>query len=464
MAKQPKLNFKIPTATSDQKNTSEYSEVKPNQQEKKMNLAALSKLEAGAINTNNTAFNAKNIPLHKIEYNKMNDYEINPKHVQRLKRSILKNGLIHNLEAVYSEERDKYILTAGECRTTAIKELLEDFKDVNPTVEYEKGSDEALFLKWVYPFSKIGVPCNVKSENDFDEIDAEISLIEANEIVRDTDPAFRMKKIERLKELYQQKGLSSNKATEKIAKEMDMSKRQVIKYQNITKLIPELRKAFENSKITLTEGNNISQLSWEEQYNILELINSEKSTTKEELEAAYKLAKKRDEETELLRKEIEYKNKRLLQLEKEKEEIEKNIEEEANKIVKVIENKKEAEKLIIEEKLKKVSQDKNNTENRISEVEKEKQLIEQQLKQLQDEMQTIKEKNEKKAELTEKELEQIKADYQMELLLKDAFNIMVKVNNKIVTYNKEYGNIKAEKIKNELKRLKETIEIVSKEL
>lgn len=229
----------------------------------------------------NTAFNFKYIKRDKIIFHAKNDYPM--EEIEKLADSILNFGLIHNLEVFYDLENDQYILDSGERRTRAIDYLVEKYKDYpdKDNESYQK------YLHFVAPFEN-GYPCNVKSkyadtdlsETDSDlleQIDAEIRLIIANEETRSKDTQRTKQHVDRLNELYTKRNQTLKKGEKinvnnEIAKQLNISDKQVKNYKDIDKLIPELRKKFEENEVSLKDGANYAKLTEEEQRQILTLI------------------------------------------------------------------------------------------------------------------------------------------------------------------------------------------------
>lgn len=231
----------------------------------------------------NTAFNFKYIKRDKIIFHDKNDYPM--EEIEKLADSILNFGLIHNLEVFYDLENDQYILDSGERRTRAIDYLVDKYKDYSDkdNESYQK------YLRFVAPFEN-GYPCNVKakysdtdlSERDSDlleQIDAEIRLIIANEETRSKDTQRTKQHVDRLNELYTKRNQTLKKGEKinvnnEIAKQLNISDKQVKNYKDIDKLIPELRKKFEENEVSLKDGANYAKLTEDEQRQILAMIDS----------------------------------------------------------------------------------------------------------------------------------------------------------------------------------------------
>lgn len=252
-------------------------------------------------------FDIKYIPRSKIRENKKNHY---PQEVEKLKDSILHFGLQQNLTVVYLEEKDIYVLEAGHTRTRAIDELIKEFENYpNKEDEYYK-----LYQHNIEEYKLKGYPCKVSSvikdgtaydyteDTDLadipeDVIDSEIRLIITNEMSRDRSPATTAANVDRLQKLYQRKNIGKKKqekinVAHQIAQDLDLDKRQVLRYRSLQNLIPELRSEFESHNITLTEGTNYAKLSQDEQEKLLQLLRAGKKATNAELESLIKEKKR----------------------------------------------------------------------------------------------------------------------------------------------------------------------------
>lgn len=229
------------------------------------------------------AFNFKYIPREKLSFSEDNKYPMED--IEKLGNTILRFGLIHNLEVFYEEETDTYIIESGERRTRAIDGLIERFRNAvdSDAEEYQ------LYLKNIKQFADEGYPCNVKrqiltestglteKERLIGQIESKIRLRIANEEVREANVVKTRNVIMELNELYAQLNNLLHRqekvnVNEMVAKEMGISSRQVKNYKATEKLIPELQEMFESSSITLKEGANYAKLSEEEQQQIVTLI------------------------------------------------------------------------------------------------------------------------------------------------------------------------------------------------
>lgn len=297
-------------------------------------------------------FRFKIIPRNRIAFNKDNDY---PQiEIEKLADSILHNGLIHNLEAYYDDETDTYVLESGERRTRAIDYLLERFKsyDADESIEYR------LYLKNIAGYQK-GYPINVKKRpepkddgytNRLNEIDSQLRLIDANEEVRPDDPPAKLKRILVRNKLLEERGkllggekININKS---IAAAEQISERQVQKYKNISKLIPELQEAFQQNNITLAEGDNYSKLSEEEQLVIVDLIKQNHKISMQEFVAIKEKLVEEQKKKEDTLAEIDRKDTLIAELIREKENSSEKLKVSYEKMIQDI--KDEAKKTLSE--------------------------------------------------------------------------------------------------------------------
>lgn len=231
------------------------------------------------------AFDFRFIPRDKLRFYEGNDYA--QENIESLAEKILDMGLIHNLEAFYVLDTDTYTIDSGERRCRALDLLIDRYRDCkNPEDPgYQK------YLRHVKQFEN-GYPCNVRlslGSEDLDMLELRIRHYVANEETRDRDPAKTAKRIEELNTLYALRNSSSKEKVninKKIGEDLGISDRQVKKYKSVQKLIPELRKKFEENEITLSEGSNYASLNTEEQEELLRLINS--GAAKREVEDLYR--------------------------------------------------------------------------------------------------------------------------------------------------------------------------------
>ncbi len=265
------------------------------------------------------AFNFKYIPREKLVFHSDNHYPM--EEIKKLGETILRFGLIHNLEVLYDEETDTYIIESGERRTRAIDELVERFKDAS-----DSDPDYQMYLMNVKQYVDEGYPCNVKRQNPLasekmtekealiSQIESKIRLRLANEEVRNQNPARTQAAVMELADLYSQLNellMRKDKinVNEMVAKEMGLSKSQVKNYKAAEQLIPELKELFENKGITLKESVSYAKLPEEDQLQIVRLI--QEGGNKEELKLLSQ--KLTDMEAEVRKKESE-----LQELENEK--------------------------------------------------------------------------------------------------------------------------------------------------
>lgn len=281
---------------------------------------------------NKALFNFKFIPRTKIVMNKKNEYsQVN---LEKLAASLLRSGLIHNLEGLYDEETDTYILESGERRTRALDSLFEKFQ-TPPDPESEDYSDYILFLKNIkgleqgYPMKvqrKEEIESRDEIQNQLDEIDSELRLQDANIEIRPDTPDERLKNIEKRNNLLKRKNemLPRNNrinVNEAIAEQEGISKRQVQKYNNILSLIPELQEEFKKNNFTLNEGSTYASLSEVDQRHLAVLLGEGKKVSSTEI-------KRLQEQIEESSASLKDKEVQMNILESEKNELLKKSEEE----------------------------------------------------------------------------------------------------------------------------------------
>lgn len=242
-------------------------------------------------------FDIKLVPFDEIEANKLNDYPIIE--IDELAEEIKVYGLLEPLGLIRNplDSPVKYRLYSGERRYTAIGNILKEAPD--------------------FPAFKNGIPCMIRKAAD--PIDEEIKIILSNK-TRPMSEELRRKKAQRLAELYTLKQETTSEKfniTKKIATDLNIGERQAQRYTAINKkLIPELQKAFDDSKINLENAASIANMDLAAQKAVLELIEKNKTIGKQEID----LVKKQNEilsaqknssaeshtvDTEKLRNEIE---------------------------------------------------------------------------------------------------------------------------------------------------------------
>lgn len=287
----------------------------PNKEEATEVEKIVTKLEEPSVSM---PFNFKFIARDQIEFNSNNNFA--QKDIDKLADSILHLGLIHNLEATYDEEKDKYILDSGERRTRALDLLFERFSEDN--IQNESDNLIALFNKNISGFKK-GYPVNVKRSSEetskLDMIDAELRLIAANIEVRDEDSVKKLEHIAKYKSLLQQKNEllpedSQININAYIAEKEEISERQVRKYNNVLSLIPELQELFKTGEVTLSDSSSLAKLTESEQLEIANLIASGQKLNAKE----YQILKDKSEELKLV---ISEQTEQIKKAEEEKKEI-----------------------------------------------------------------------------------------------------------------------------------------------
>ena len=245
-------------------------------------------------------------------------------------------------------DNDTYRIVSGERRYHAINQM-----------------DEKTY-KELFP---AGIPCKVE-KSSITEIDEEIMLISANHDIRETSVEEKRWEIRRLKELYETKKLSGEitNISKEIAKQLNISQRQAIKYVNAEKLIPELSDLLNQNGISLEDASKFSRLDEWAQLKIIELLSAKGSVNNEELESIKKISKENEIEKKRNQQELE----KTLQLLTERD---KSIEALENRIRSLEKNGQEKPETDWKEELKYVSVAKEK-------AEREKQRLETQIEKM----------------------------------------------------------------------------------
>lgn len=303
-------------------------------------------------------FNFQYIHRDKIDTNPLNKRYAQDD-IEQLKESILSTGLLHNICLTKNEDTDRYRLISGERRWHAIGLFTEE--------EY----------KTHFPS---GIPSHIMVFDS--ETDEEIALIAANVEDRDESQEKKRDSILRLKELYELKreqGDTQYKNINKmIAEKTKMSTRQVTKYTNTAKLIPELQELFNKEEIKIDDASNFSVLSEEAQRKILGIIqrdgkvNSENLQTikKQEAEAKELLKSLSQKEDELRKKEslIEELTRQVKKLEQKNESSPDDVTKDEIKELKEAKEKAEKDRASLRLKIEKLEEDKKQRELRNIEI------------------------------------------------------------------------------------------------
>ena len=298
----------------------------------------------------NSNYNFKFIPKEKITPNEKNK-KYSQDNIEALSESIIVNGLRHNLYLIPDSNTDMFRIVSGERRFHAINLMDEKtYKELFPT----------------------GIPCKVEKSN-ISEIDEEIMLISANHDIRETSVEEKRWEIRRLKELYEAKKLSGEitNISKEIAKQLNISQRQAIKYVNAEKLIPELSDLLNQNGISLEDANKFSRLDEWAQLKIVELLNAKGTINTEELESIKKIS----EEKELEHKKNQQELKQTLQMLKDRD---KSIEALEHRIQTLQKNTQEKSISDLEEELKyasdakvKAEQEKHRLETQLEKIKKQ---------------------------------------------------------------------------------------------
>lgn len=342
------------------------------------------------------------VPYSEIECNSLNDFPIMK--IEQLADDIEKYNFLDPLTIKFNEgsKDKKFRLLGGERRYTAIGLIL------------KRNPDFELFKK--------GIRC-ILDKTDLTPVQEEIRIIllNKNRNAEDLPKDFWIKKASRLKELYEQQGVKSNKIVGQIAKDLNVGERQVQRYTNISKnesnILPEIRQAFNESKISIENLSTISSLSKETQENILVLLKEKEKISKKEIDIA-------KAQTEELQKKLQEQKKEVSELESKNENLEKTIranEEKANAL-------KERENQMQRE-LEKVKNQNNNENPKVKELEIKLKELEVKQKQTEEEkkkaLESLVKVNEqikeietkpKKIELTEEEKKKMFEKYELERL------------------------------------------------
>ncbi|MEG2983604.1 MAG: ParB N-terminal domain-containing protein [Peptostreptococcaceae bacterium] len=371
-------------------------------------------------------FNFQNIDINLIKPSKKNFFEISG--IEELAKDIKANGLYHNL-VVRKLDDGTYEIISGERRYSALK----------------------------YNGEK-RIPCVVR---EADELDSEIMLIQANASARELTESEKLKTVERLKELYEEKKKNGvkigGKVRDKIGEDLGgMSGMQVQRYIKISdELIPELRELFDNQQITLSDSLDFSKMSKDQQLVIYKFLSENINASKEEVKALKENIKSKEEENKTVKKKQYELEKTIQELQTDLDIKEKEVNEKIQHIK--TELQEEASK---EAELKSQSKiDELNT--RLSILENEKQSINYEYEKMKKEKDSeIEELTSKKNEI-DNNSEILKLNVEYSVILKNVESI----TKEAIDCHKKLTNPSSEnkiKLKELKKNISEMLDLISK--
>ena len=367
-------------------------------------------------------YNFQFIPKEKIIPNEKNK-NYSQDNIEALSESITVNGLRHNLSVIFDVEKNMYRIVSGERRFHAIDIMDENvYKELFPT----------------------GIPCMVE-KSSISEIDEEIMLISANHDTRETTIEEKRWEIRRLKELYETKKITGEitNITKEIAKQLNMSQRQAIKYVNAEKLIPELSDLLNQNGISLEDANKFSRLDEWAQLKIVELLSAKGSIDPSELESIKKISQEKELENKRSQEELARTREKL-------DERDRHIAALERRIQQLQDSKSQLPEHDLKEELKYVSDAKEKAEH-------EKQRLQSQLKKMKQQQKELEVRN---TSVSSDELKRItqfaKTEQTLQLL---ETNFAVLKNHKKLLKSDADLKIRLEVLKNRIIDLYNEIEI-----
>ena len=382
------------------------------------------------------------IDIDKLKVNNKNFYPIID--IETLAEDISINGLNHNL-VIRPIEDGFYEIISGERRYSALKSLV------------DKGDNK---------YSK--VPCKIVNLND---VDSEITLIQANAQTRELSDADKLKQIERLTELYKEKKKNGEKVTnirKLVSKDIGLSEGQVAKYSTVSNnLIPELRTILDEGNLSISNATEFSSLSEENQKIILDIINKRVDISRNEAVEIKKQLKEIELEKNRIIEREKQKSEEILKLKSENEtksiEIDTKIEQVKKEILE--NSNKEKEELI--KKLNSLEDDKKKLENEKEELEHEvnqrleeiKSQFEKDNLKLKEENKKLKEKINKNNNLDEKQILNQELKIRLNNTIRDISRVAGLMANNTIIDEDTLSLVK--KLKNELRFLNEQTELYS---
>lgn len=388
----------------------------------------------------------RKVPVEKIIFSEDNDFDTSEMNCRRQAISVIKNQLINTLGLNYDLESDTYTMLSGEKRLRGFNYLKEDFEQ--PEKRESDPELYELFKKNILPFYEHGFPSRIF--NGLNKIEQKIIINSANVDVTQLTSAEMAQKVKEQKELYEKlakdKGQKIN-ATKEVAKSLKIDPRQVQKYNNINKLIPELQDLFSEQAFNINEGATLKKLSEEEQLEmankIRQLIDTEKRKAKkedlEEMKFEIKTLKEKEEDLQqklskkLMESELLEKEKNSL-LEKAKTIEEQYLHRETELQIKIEEekskNQPDQEKMnALQNKLNELNQEKQKADEEYSTALSTK---EAEINQLKEKLQDI-----QQTEISEDEKKKLKIKMQLEIMHQDTEKRIADLHT-FIEKNKEF--------------------------
>lgn len=181
--------------------------------------------------------------------NEWNFYgELPAEKMNELVESVLTLGILHPIIVWERPNADgkKYMILSGHNRVKAYKILRANENDVK--------------------YSRIEAV--IKGPNEIDEDIAQDIIIDTNWVQRELSPSQKAKTI--MKKYISLKGTTdrircSFKISDVIAKEYNISSRQIMQYKSLAGLLPEIQSLLDEGKISIKAGVRLSKFSNEEQ-------------------------------------------------------------------------------------------------------------------------------------------------------------------------------------------------------
>lgn len=385
-------------------------------------------------NDEDTSFSFKLVPFQKIRFSSENDFNTSEEECRSKGISILENGMIHSLLAVYDLEDDSYTLLSGEKRVRGCSFMKDDMESGKFNPEQEK-----LYESNIKPFFEKGFPCSVRT--GLSRLEQKFLINAANVDVTRLTPTELANKIKEQKEiriaLAEERGEKPKKVTKEVANAFGITQRQVQKYNRINEgLIPELMELFQSEQITVNEGSHYASLTEEEQKQIVNIIKSGRKVNEDELailkaesqknkqQIAHlqnKLSAAQDEKDNLQRK-------FQADLQASLEESRKNLEAELKQSAP---DPDSIQKL--QEKISETERQLANQQEATSKASKELKKKEAEISQLQNQL------NEAKKPLSDSEKNKLLAELKLEALQKEVTRALKDLQNGIDQYRKVYG-------------------------
>lgn len=192
--------------------------------------------------------NIKMVPIDLLEAapSEWNFYKpLGERKMQELIDSIYANGMLHPV-VVWAKENGKYMILSGHNRIQAVKIIGELLENEAEKKKYAK------------------IPALVKQKGEIDENTAQQIIIDTNWVQRDLSPVEKARSISKKYVLLKSTSFTG-KRRDVLAKEYNITGRQIDVYRNLLKLIPPFQQMVEQNQLSLEATKKLTSFPKEMQ-------------------------------------------------------------------------------------------------------------------------------------------------------------------------------------------------------